>query len=160
MKINVSGSGHAGPIKNGDAEWLTYDAAVDKQRKMLEKVIETMKSNIKGSKSCNDAFKTLPGGRSFDDIFNDDTVWISYCPNTTTYGFTNVVGGKEITICEYAFKWGYWTVMGTLVHEMGHVNGAGVNDHTAEGTLLSCGLSKVHDPNIIGTRETAPTYIA
>lgn len=160
MKINIAGSGHTGPVKNGDAEWLAYDAKLDKQKKMLEKAIGIIKSNIRGSKACNDAFKALPGGRSFDDVFDDDSIWISYCPVKTTYGFTNVVGGKEITICEQAFMWGYWTVTGTLVHEMAHTNGADATTHAAEGTLLSCGLAKVHDPNIIGSRETAPIYIA
>jgi hypothetical protein len=160
MKINIAGSAHVGPVKNGVAEWLAYDAALDAQKKMLEKAIGIIRSNIKGSKACNDAFKALPGGRSFDDIFDDDNVWISYCPDNANYGFTNRVGGSEITICKLAFGMGYWSVTGTLVHEMGHVNGAGVNDHSAEGTLLTCGLAKVHDPNIIGSRDTAPIYIA
>jgi len=160
MKINIAGSGHTGPVKNGVAEWLAYDATRDSQKKMLEKAIGIIKSNIRGSKACNDAFKALPNGRSFDDIFDDDNVWISYCPDNANYGFTNRVGGSEITICELAYRWGYWTVTGTLVHEMGHVNGAGTTDHAAEGTLLSCGLAKVHDPTIIGSRETAPIYIA
>lgn len=160
MKINTAASGHVGPVKNGNAEWVSYDAKTESQKKMLEKAINILKSNVYGSKNCNEAFKKLPNGKSFDEIFDDDAVWISYCPNTKTYGFTNVVGGKEITICEYAFKWGFWTVAGTLVHEMGHVNGAGTTDHAAEGTLLSCGLAKVHDPTIIGSRDTAPIYIA
>lgn len=160
MKINTAGSGHAGPVKNGTAEWLQFTAAQSKQQKMLEKAVNTIKSNIKGSKACNAAFKTLPNGRSFDDVFNDDTIWISYCPDNTTYGFTDSVGGKEITICEYAFRWGYWSVIGTLVHEMAHSNGADATTHAAEGTLTSCGLAKVHDPTIIGTRETEPVYIA
>ncbi len=160
MKINTAGSGHLGPVKNGDAEWLAYDAKLDKQKKMLEKAIGIISSNVKGSKACNEEFTKLPGGRSFDAVFDDDTIWISYCPLKTTYAFTNAVSGKEITICEQAFMWGYWTVTGTLVHEMAHTNGADATTHAAEGTLLSCGLSKVHDPNIIGTRETAPIYIA
>lgn len=160
MKINIAGSGHTGPVKNGVAEWLAYDAALDAQKKMLEKAIGIIKSNIYGSKACNKAFKALPGGRSFDDIFDDDTVWISFCPDNANYGFTDRVGGSEITICKLAFGMGYWSVTGTLVHEMGHVNSAGIADHAAEGTLLSCGLAKVHDPNIIGSRDTAPIYIA
>lgn len=160
MQINTAASGHIGPVKNGDAEWLAYDAAKDKQKKMLDKAIGIIKSNIRGSKSCNDAFKALPNGRSFDDIFDDNSVWISYCSSKSTYGFTNRVGGNEITVCEQAFMWGYWTVTGTVVHEMGHVNGAGTTDHAAEGTLLACGLAKVHDPNIIGMRDTQPIYIA
>jgi hypothetical protein len=160
MKINTAGSGHTAPVRNGVAEWLAYDAAHDSQKKMLERAINIIRSNVRGSTACNTAFRALPGGRSFDDIFDDDNVWISYCPDNANYGFTNRVGGSEITICELAFRWGYWTVTGTLVHEMGHVNSAGVSDHAAEGTLLSCGLARVHDPNIIGSRDTAPIYIA
>jgi hypothetical protein len=160
MKINIAGSGHTAPVRNGVAEWLAYDAAHDSQKKMLERAINIIRSNVRGSTACNTAFRALPGGRSFDDIFDDDNVWISYCPDNANYGFTNRVGGSEITICELAFRWGYWTVTGTLVHEMGHVNSAGVSDHAAEGTLLSCGLARVHDPNIIGSRDTAPIYIA
>ena len=160
MKINEASAGHTGPVKNGDAEWLAYDNKLDKQLKMLKRAMEILKNNVEGWKPCNDCFKALPGGRSFDDVFKDDSIWISYCPNNTTYGFTNTVSGKEITICELAFRWGVWTVTGTLVHEMGHTNGAGTGDHSAEGTLLCCGLSKVHDPTIIGTRETEPIYVA
>lgn len=160
MKINIAGSGHTGPVKNGVAEWLAYDATLDTQKKMLDKAIGIITSNIKGSKSCNDAFKKLPGRRSFDDIFDDDNVWISYCPNNANYGFTDRVGGSEITICQLAFGMGFWSVAGTLVHEMGHVNGAGTTDHAAEGTLLTCGLAKVHDPNIIGVNEAPPVYYA
>lgn len=160
MRINTAGSAHVGPVRNGVAEWLAYDPAHETQRQMVERAINILRNNVRGSGACNRAFRALPGGRSFDDIFDDDNVWISYCPDNANYGFTNRVSGTEITICELAFRWGYWTVTGTHVHEMGHVNGAGVNDHAAEGTLLSCGLAKVHDPNIIGSRDTAPIYIA
>jgi hypothetical protein len=160
MKINTAAAGHTGPVKNGVAEWLAYDNKVDKQLKVLQKAMEILKNNVNGWKPCNDCFSKLPGGRTFDDIFADDTIWISYCPDNANYGFTNAVSGKEITICELAFRWGMWTVCGTLVHEMGHTNGAGTTDHAAEGTLLCCGLSKVHDPTIIGVRETGPSNIA
>jgi len=159
MKINTAGSGHTGHVKIGNAEWLPYDAALDKQRKCLERAMEICKNNIRGSKACNDAFTKLPGGRSFDDIFDDNSVWISYCPDKKVYGYT-IISGVDISICEYAYMWGIWSVVGTLVHEMGHINGAGTTDHAAEGTLLSCGLAKVHDPTIIGSRDTAPIYIA
>lgn len=159
MKVNTAASGHTGPVKNGVAEWLSYQNAQLKQQKMLDRALNIIKSNIKGSRPCNQAFKALPNGRSFDDVLNDDSIWISYCPDNNNYGFTNMVGGNEITICELAFRWGYWTVVGTLVHEMAHTNGADASTHAAEGTLLTCGLAKVHDPTIIGTRETEPVYI-
>ncbi len=159
MKINTAAAGHIGPVKNGNAEWLAYDVKLNKQREMLEKVIKAIKSNIRGSKAANDAFKALPNGKSFDEIFDDDTIWISYCPESRAYGYTNSVGGNEITIGALAYRWGYWTVMGTLVHEMAHTNGADTTTHAAEGVLIPCGLSKVHDPTIVGSRETATVYI-
>lgn len=160
MRINTAAAGHTGPVKNGAAEWLQYDATRDSQRQMLERAINVLRNNVHGSRNCNAAFQALPGGRTFDSIFDDNSVWISYCPDNANYGFTNRVGGNEITICELAFRWGYWTVAGTLVHEMGHVNGAGTTDHAAEGTLPACGLGRVHDPTIIGSRDTQPIYIA
>ena len=159
MKINIAGAGHTGPVKNGDAEWLAYDNKLDKQLKMLQKALHSV-NTIKGWRPCNDCFSKLPGGRSFDDVLADDSIWISYCPSNTTYGFTNVVNGKEITICEQAFRWGVWTVGGTLVHEMGHTNGAPTDTHDAEGTLLCCGYAKVHDKNIIGVRDSETIYMA
>lgn len=159
MKINTAASGHMGPVKNGNAEWLSYQPAQATQLRMLERAMNIINSNIKGSRPCNTAFSALPNGRSFDDVFNDDSIWISYCPDNDDYGFTNRVSGSEITICQLAFRWGYWTVVGTLVHEMAHTNGAPIDTHAAEGTLLSCGLAKVHDPTIIGTRDTPPVYI-
>ena len=122
MKINIAGSGHTGPVKNGAAEWLAYDAKVDSQKKTLEKAIGIIKSNIRGSKACNDAFKALPNRRSFDDIFDDDNVWISYCPDNANYGFTNRVGGSEITMDANA-PLTEWDVMWTIRHEFGHVLG-------------------------------------
>ncbi len=160
MKINTAGSAHVGPARNGDAQWLAYTAALARQQAMLERAIRTIRSNIRGSRTCNTAFQALPNGRTFDAVFDDDNIWISYCPSNSTYGFTDQVGGNEITIGELAFRWGYWTVIGTLVHEMAHTNGADATTHAAEGTLTSCGLAKVHDPTIVGSRDTAPVYIA
>ena len=159
MKINLASAGHAAPVKNGDAEWHAYGTRQAKQLEMLKKALGHIKQK-KGWRPCNKCFSDLPGGRSFDDILADDTVWISYCPSRTTFGFTDSVGGKEITVCQMAFNRGVWVVGGTIIHEMGHVNGADTSSHDAEGTLLCCGYSKVHDSTIIGVRDTVGQNIA
>lgn len=160
MRVNSAGAGHAGPVKNGVAEWKPYTAALSSQQRVLTRAIAILQNNVRGVRPCNNCFSRLPGGRNFDAIFGDNNVWISYCPDNSSYGFTNRVGGSEITICELAFRWGVWTVAGTLVHEMAHVNGASAATHDAEATLPPCGFGKVYDPLIIGTRETPPIYIA
>jgi hypothetical protein len=50
-------------------------------------------------------------------------------------------------------------VAGTLVHEFAHVNGAPGTTRQAEATLLACGLGRVYNPIIVGSRETPPSRI-
>jgi len=159
MKINDSGSGHTAPVKNGPAEWKPYDNRLARQRAILQMAFNMIDIFIQGRKSCDDKFKSLPGGRSFSDIVDDDTVWISYCPVTDTFGFTDRVGGKEITICQQAFNIGLPVVVGTLIHEMAHVNGADATTHAAESTLPPCFMSSVYDRNIVGNRTILPVYM-
>ena len=153
MKINDASAAHVAPVPNGTAEWRRYDNSLAIQRGLLVIAISFIQVFIQGRQSCDDKFKTLPGGRSFSDIMNDDSVWISYCPDPGTYGYTNAVGGKDITICQQAFSAGVQTVMGTLIHEMAHVNGADAATHAAESTLPPCFMSSVYDATIVGSRK-------
>lgn len=91
--------------------------------------------------SANTYFRTLDRGRSLSEILADHTLWINYCPNKPEYGWTvaTPTGKDEVGICPLAFRWGRWTVLGTLIHELAHVNGAGDGD-AAERALLHCGL--------------------
>ena len=93
MKINTSASGHGNLTITGDHWWAYTDATA---LKCLEQAMFILKNNIKGMKPCNERFKKLLGGRTFDDVLNDDTIWISYDSRTTVdwYGITNFVGAE------------------------------------------------------------------
>ncbi|MBC7798666.1 MAG: hypothetical protein H7Z37_17490 [Pyrinomonadaceae bacterium] len=152
MKINTKGSGH-GDLTILDFHFWSYSN--QKSLQMLQQAMHILTQNVKGMKPCNDCFKKLAGGKSFDDILNDDSVWISYEARTTVgwYGATNHVSGKEITISQKAFDKGRWWVAGTLVHEMAHVNGASGTTGDADNTLIDCGLKNAFE-GVIGMRQS------
>ncbi len=147
VKIHVKGDGHTPPPPDPVA---TYDPYTDaKKQKVVEDALFILRNNVKGMKPCNDCFKKLPNGRTFDDILDDDTVFICYDPSIKYCANTL---GNDITINEYSIRRGRWLVAATLVHEFAHVNGAPATDHQAEGTLPCCGMggNGLYDPTIIG----------
>ncbi len=152
-KINIPGSGHAGPAPNSGFQWTAFGP---KNKKILDQAMFIIRTRIKGYKPCNKAFEALSGGRSFDDIWNDNSIWISYDPQTTagTFGATL---GNDITLTAYTMAIGRWTVAATLVHELAHVDGAPGNTAEAESTLISCLLAGLRDPTIIGAIENGGT---
>jgi hypothetical protein len=99
-----------------------------------------LKHNIKGMRPCNNCFSRLPGGKTFSAVFDDASVFISFDPSGPDSGATDAVGGKEITISVKEFKVGRWSVAATLVHELAHVNGTGVD--TADA--VSCCHCRAH----------------
>lgn len=147
-QINTPASGHAGPAPiPGGHQYLAYADA--RMLATLRAAIRIIDSRIKGSTPCNNAFKALPGGRSFAEVWADNTVWLNFDPSKQ-FGDFGARRGKEVTITAYAFGMGHWTVAATLVHEMAHVNGAPGITHQAEGTLKNCLLPGLEDPSILG----------
>jgi len=149
-KINVQGSGHAGPAPlPGGHQYLVYPNAHPHYLQTLKHSIHIIDTKIKSYQPCNDAFRALPGGRTLLQVWSDPDVWINFDPslNHGDYGATR---GKDITITAFSLRMGYWTVAATLVHELAHVNGASGTTHDAEGTLHSCLLKNLEDPAIIG----------
>ena len=145
-KINTAGSGH-GNKTIGIYQFFEYadKAALG----TLKKALYILEHNIKGMRPCNACFKALPGGRSFDDVLTDNSVWISHDP--TNHGAYGVTSGNDVSISKLAFDGGRWVVAATLVHELAHVNGApGHTTAQAEATLSCCGL-RAHDTGVIGT---------
>jgi hypothetical protein len=98
--------------------------------------------------AANTYFKTLPNGRSLTQLLADSSIWVNFHPTMPHFGETNRVGGKEIAISITSLRIGRWTVLGTLIHELAHSNGAPINDALgnpsplAERALLACGLGK------------------
>jgi hypothetical protein len=153
MKVNTSGSGHGNfTSASGNNFWAYSD---DKDLKMLNAALYILRNNVKGMKPCNKCFQKLPGGRTFDDVLNDDNVWINYEARTDRgwYGVTSGQRPNEISISKSAFNKGRWWVAGTLVHEMAHVNGASGSTGDADNTLLCCGLKNAYE-GAIGMRQS------
>ncbi len=92
--------------------------------------------------SANVYYRGLPGGRSLTALLADSTIWINYHATDPDWGITNFAGGKEIAICNRAIRMGRWSVLGTLVHELAHVNGDAGGGKGAERAVLACGLGK------------------
>lgn len=151
-RINQAGSGYTAPSPIGVFQWLCFDKTRSKQKAILQEALNMLRNSVRGSQRCNNCFKRLPSGKTFDSILDDNNVWISYSPLMTHYGGA-IVNGKDVTICQLAFDAGVFTVAGTLVHEFAHLNGASPTTHDAEATLPSCGFGKIYDKTIIGTRD-------
>jgi predicted Zn-dependent protease len=91
-------------------------------------------------------FRTLPQGRSLSQLLDDRTIWINYHNTMLGSGGTSAEHRKEIAIGSKSFRFGRWWVLGTLIHELAHVNGA-ERTHAAELALLHCGLGKQSERN-------------
>jgi len=158
--IHVPGDGHITPLPLADGtRWDAYGDA--KIKRTLEQALFILKHNIRGSRPCNQCFSALPGGRSFDDVFNDPTIFISFDPSGLFSGTTDSVGGKEITIGVSEFRVGRWSVAATLVHELAHTNGAPLTTADAENTLNCCGLRGLFRPGAVGvTSQSTDTRYA
>src|SRR2546423_2915497 len=153
--IHVPGDGHAVPLPLGDGtKWAPY--ADPKMKKTLEEAFFILRHRIRGLAPCNTCFARLPGGRTFDQVFDDPSIYVSFDPSGPSSGATNAVGGKEITISMSEFRVGRWSVAATLVHELAHTNGASAVSASAEQTLSCCGLKAHFRPGAIGVRDRLP----
>lgn len=146
-KINTPLSGHAAPAAVAGWQWLPYSNAAFLTT--LTAAMTIIHNRIRGHVPCNNAFRALPGGRSFSDVWNDPNIWLSCDPGRTGGRFGATLG-NEVTISGYSLAMGHWTTCATLIHELAHVNGAPGGTAQAEDTLLSCLLRGHHDPTIIG----------
>jgi hypothetical protein len=162
-KVNYLGSGHGrflvrDPKTGDEARFWEFDMP---QTIILGHAFILISMRSLSSKRCNDCFKRLPGGRSFDEVWKDGEIWISYDSRTDRgwYGVT-MEGRKEISLSQSAFNEGVERVAGTLVHELAHTNGAPTTTGQADDTLLECDFKKVHQGVIGARRISLPTRMA
>jgi hypothetical protein len=95
MTIHTPGDRHTSPSPAAAGHtWLPYTDA--SQITTLQLALNIMKKNVRGNTQCNACFSALPGGRTFDSVFDDPTVFISF--NTgPDRGFT-IISGSDIAI--------------------------------------------------------------
>jgi len=116
--------------------------------------------NVYGTPSCDAAFRNLPGptatdvtsrggGLSFQQMWDDNMVMISYDPEVNGGGGCGDPPSKNITITRYALQMGRWYTAAVLMHELAHLDGAGEGGHDlgepagatdADEVLKPCGL--------------------
>jgi hypothetical protein len=107
-------------------------------------------------------FKTLPLGRTLTQLFADNAIWVNYNQVMPYFGEA-IIGETELAIGRSALVMGRWTTLGTLIHELAHINGApGGNSTLAEEAVLAAGMGRAsekggaddawtpYDPNIEG----------
>jgi hypothetical protein len=119
--INTPASKHAGPAATMGWQWLPYTTAT--MLAALRRAIHIIDVRIKGSKPCNAAFKALPSGRTFAQVWSDPSIWINCDPDRIghRFGVTHSLGGTHnISITQYALSMGEWTTAATLIHELAH----------------------------------------
>jgi hypothetical protein len=171
VSINNDPSGHkcfttnwfegGSGCNRGTKKIIYFWRLFNEKEQSVRDALDLTRSVSRGQSKCNTCFKALGyriwgNGRSFDDVFDDGDIWISYHWDTTTgiYGFTS---GKEITVSQFAIDKGVRSVAATIVHELAHVNGAsGPPSIAAEATLKDCGFADQFDPSTIGVNVHAP----
>jgi hypothetical protein len=131
IQINIGD--HNSPVSG-------YVSVPSNKRSILQWVRTRAISVAQKHPPANTYFKSLPGGRTLMQILNDSSIWINYHATLTLFGEAQI-SGKELAIGPNAFKRGKWVVLGTLIHELAHINGAPAGISTAaEDALYFCGL--------------------
>jgi hypothetical protein len=156
--IHIPGDGHLEPSPLADGtQWTPW--ADPNNRKVLDAALFILQNNVRGMKQCNDCFKKLPNGRSFDDILADPAVFISFDPSGPNFAVTV---GNDLTISIQSNNSNRWSVAATIVHEFAHIDGVPGGGHgVAEGMLRCCGLAGLvqSGTDIAGPDEDAPAQL-
>lgn len=121
------------------------------------KAIEVIHFRSYGDSICNESFKTLPGGKSFDAIFLDTSVWINLLKNKplTELGMAYK---NDIAISIHMFTKAHQMpdpaaeIAAVIIHELAHVNGARNNPpiKEAEQMVMRCGFYDQCDISVEG----------
>ena len=105
---------------------------------------------------CQCLFQEPTKGRSLSALLADRSIWVNYMHNYGSDGAcVGDFGYKEIGIHYWVFRRGRVHVLGTLIHELAHMSGAGGSpSKAAEEALVHCGVgtmqelrSGINDPN-------------
>jgi len=154
-RINVPGCGHVAPRRIRHWQWLQFtDPGYLAEVQSAFAIID---GRIRSHAPCNAAFKALPSGRTFADLWNDPNIWVSYDPDGRASKFGGR-SGNEITLSQYTCRMGRWTIVATLVHELAHVGGASGETQDAENTLKSCLMRAHYNPYVIGSLESTSRF--
>jgi hypothetical protein len=163
--INRPASKHKTGITTKDGDFwepFTKDAHITIMINAFMMIHRRIIANKNVKKTCNAAFCKLPGGRSFEAVWRDPGIWVSFDPTSKT-GFFAITFKKDIAIPSWVFEVpnAVGAIAATLVHELAHVNGAPGDDKQAESMLPPCGFEDMFKPGTIGAvRRPTQVYLA
>jgi hypothetical protein len=162
MNINMPSNGHVGPAATTGADgtprrWDPYPSPFVELGILTAAIGLILNRTISVASvfgTCNDAFKKLPLGKTWAEIWVSPTFWISFNPNPKAGLFgTTMPGTQEITIAKFPFTQAdaAAVVAATIIHEMAHVNGVrGGASPLAEEQLTPCGFDDQRIPGLLG----------
>ena len=163
LNINVVGSNHKVPVMAKDPnnkhgltwKFKPFDLLTQPNEYfLLMQAIGLINVRSYRDEVCNGNFKMLPGGRSFDDVFVDGRVWISFLVNAQ--GLLGLTGGNDIAVSDSAFIYAKSRpepaaeIAAVIIHELAHVNGAQDHNKQAETIVMVCGFYDQCKPGVIG----------
>jgi hypothetical protein len=149
MSINAGSGIHTGPPGSSPVPVEYLDT--------LNQAMTILLNGMREHAGCNSSFASQSGGRTFQSMFDDHTIWINYDPDNggRLWGWTMPpTYPRDIVICRYALRMGRWSAAATIVHELAHLNGApGGASHAAEQRVRECRMMSPngpYDPHVTG----------
>ena len=161
--INTAGTGHGNKIEmyaGGLAvQYNVFPEGTPVEKERLEKlkrvkgILDRLAGSLDRQGPCNKYFRSLARGRSFGQIWNDNTIFLDLSPSNAPnfYGATHS-NDKDVAISVWCLDTqNRWMVAATVVHELAHVGGApGGASHAAEKAADECSFQPQYDPTILG----------
>jgi hypothetical protein len=142
LRINGADGAHVGP--GGTA------AIPAEHVDTLRRALHILTTRIVGHYHADQTFAALPGHRTLTQMVNGADIWINYDPSNRQgdWGWTMPAANpNDVVISQFTLRMGRWSTVGTIVHEMAHLDGApGGNSHAAEETLRHSGLQSPNGP--------------
>jgi hypothetical protein len=148
LQINGDGVCHAGP----PGSHMVPEQYISE----VQRGLTIIRDRIRGRERCDAIFSALPRGRTFQQLFDDVTSFVNYDPSNRQGDWGWTIPGtypKDVVISQFTIRMGRWSIAGTIVHELAHLNGADGHSHAAEETLKYCDLQSPngpYNPNIRG----------
>jgi hypothetical protein len=156
-QINTPTIRHLAPGPYAGWQWLPFHDAI--YRACILHALEIIGGRLTGPGRCSAAFRLLPSGRSFADVFGDRAIWISYDPGNLAGRFGASLQ-DEVTISQYACRMGMRVVAATLIRELARAGGLDCLPAATEQTLLRCLLQRHYDPVLACRLSQEPRELA
>lgn len=163
-KINTPSTKHGNNLEtyaDGSIVYFyTFQNSTIPEKKRLKRIkeayniINQFEKKLDKCDPCNKYFKGLAKGKSFSQVWRDNTIFINYSPSLKS-GDYGAISRSRKDICITAWcldTCNRWMIAATIVHELAHAAGApGGSSHAAEKAADKCGFKPQYNPNIVGS---------